>query len=90
MRIDNNHNPVSSTAKPNQVDSVPAAQAHLGSSGHAATSIEVGRIEGLLQLIVSANEIRESLVQDARAKIQSGEYLTKAAAYQAAGDILNL
>lgn len=56
----------------------------------ASTSIETNSIEALTSLLEGGAEVRESLVQEIKLKIQVGEYLTQKSAVETADAILNL
>ncbi len=92
MRIDNGGNPIQPNVPPQQTQSAPKADGTtVGSTPHdSLTSVNANSIEGLLQSIVSGNEIRESVINEIRLKIQTGEYLAKESALQTASSILNL
>ena len=92
MRIDNGSNPIQPNLPPRQTQSAARADGTTaGNTPHdSLTSVNVNSIEGLLQLIVSSNEIRESVINDIKLKIQTGEYLAKESALQTASSILNL
>lgn len=55
-----------------------------------STSIETGSIEALSSLLENGSQVRESLVQEIKLKIQVGEYLTQKSAVETADAILNL
>ncbi len=55
-----------------------------------SASIETNSIESLTALLSGGAEVRESLVQEIKLKIQVGEYLTQKAAVDTADAILNL
>ena len=56
----------------------------------AAPSIDTSSIESLTSLLAGGAEVRESLVQEIKLKIETGEYLTQKAAVETADAILNL
>jgi anti-sigma28 factor (negative regulator of flagellin synthesis) len=56
----------------------------------ASPAIETNSIEALTSLLVGGAEVRESLVQEIKLKIQTGEYLSQKAAVETADAILNL
>lgn len=58
--------------------------------GSPLTSVDTQSINGVLKLMTGASEIRESVVNDIKLKIQSGEYLAKQDAFETASSILNL
>ena len=47
-------------------------------------------MENLLALVAGGEEVREQLVANIKLKIQTGQFLTQAAAVQTADAILNL
>ena len=56
----------------------------------ASTSIDTKSIGELTALLEGGAEVRESLVQEIKLKIQIGEYLTQKSAVDTADAILNL
>ena len=90
MRIDNGPNSIEPPPQQKQAASKPSGAAANGTRDGSLTSVNLDSIDGLLQRIVSSGEIRESVVNDIKMKIQSGEYLAKQSALQTASSILNL
>ena len=92
MRIDHGGNSIEPHIRTQQTQ--PARKSSSASAENAErsslTSVDVGSVEGLLQLIVSSNEIRESVINDIKSQIQNGEYLAKQSALKTASSILNL
>ena len=72
-------------AKVGKVSSQRASGPH-----EASTSIDTNSIEALNTLLGNGAEVRESLVQEIKLKIQVGEYLTQKSAVETADAILNL
>ncbi|QEG23355.1 hypothetical protein [Mariniblastus fucicola] len=66
-----------------------SSQAASGPEG-ASTSIDTSSVEMLNALLGGGSEVRESLVQEIKLKIEVGEYLTQKSAVDAADAILNL
>ncbi len=66
-----------------------SSQKASGPSG-ASTSIDTSSIEALTALLGGGSEVRETLVQEIKLKIQVGEYLTQKSAVDTADAILNL
>ena len=66
-----------------------SSQRASGTEG-ASTSIETNSIADLTALLEGGSDVRESLVQEIKLKIQVGEYLTQKAAVDTADAILNL
>ncbi len=62
----------------------------VGGSDGTSASIETNSIESLTSLLEGGAEVRESLVQEIKLKVQAGEYLTQKAAVETADAILNL
>lgn len=89
MRIDSSSNPIKPNIAPAE-NAGSRAGAAAASGGLPAPSVDVRQIEGLLQLIVNANQINDSLVNETRARIQTEEFLSKSSAYETASAILNL
>lgn len=56
----------------------------------ASSSIDTNSIEALNTLLGNGAEVRESLVQEIKLKIQVGEYLTQKSAVETAEAVLNL
>lgn len=56
----------------------------------ASNSIDTSSLEGLTKLLAGGSEVRETLVQEIKLKIQVGEYLTQKSAVDTADAILNL
>lgn len=92
MRIDNGSNPIEPNSPPRQTQAASkvSGESVAGNRDGALTSVNVGSIDGLLQLIVNKSEIRESVVNEIKTKIQTGEYLAKQSALETASSILNL
>lgn len=90
MRIDSGSNPIKPNLVPRDSVSSRSGAGVPNTASFTGASVDVGQIEGLLQLIVSGNEISENLVNQVRAKIQNEDYVSKASAYEAADAILNL
>ncbi|MFN3191410.1 MAG: hypothetical protein ACE361_12885 [Aureliella sp.] len=88
MRIDSSSNPIKPNIAP--VENPGSRAGAAASGGLPAPSVDVRQIEGLLQLIVNANQINDSLVNETRARIQTEEFLSKSSAYETASAILNL
>ena len=62
----------------------------VGGPAGTSTSIDTSSIESLTALLEGGAEVRESLVQEIKLKIQVGEYLTQKSAVDTADAILNL
>ena len=90
MRIDNGAKSVEQQSQTQQTQSAKSIGESHGPRDGSLTSIDVGSIDGLLQLIVSSTEIRQSMINELKTKIQTGEYLAKQSALQTASSILNL
>ena len=92
MRIDHGANSIEPHVRTQQAEAAAKSSRASAEStrGGSLTSVNVGSVESLLQLIVSSSEIRESVVNDIKAKIQSGEYLAKQSALETASSILDL
>ncbi|MFK7737098.1 MAG: hypothetical protein AB8B50_13770 [Pirellulaceae bacterium] len=90
MRIDSGSNPIKPNIVPRDNVSSRSGAGVPSTASLIGANVDVGQIDGLLQLIVSGNEISENLVNQVRAKIQTEEYASKASAYEAADAILNL
>lgn len=92
MRIDHGANSIEPHVRSQQTQAASTSkQASAGSTrGGSLTSVNVGSVEGLLMQIVSSSEIRDSVINDIKTKIQSGEYLAKQSALETASSILNL
>lgn len=70
-----------------------AQQSETSSATQAAapsTSIQLDSIRDLSQVLEQSAEVRESVVEAVKLKIQTGEYLTKQAAVETARSILDL
>jgi len=90
MRI----NPAGNSVPPQykRLDSKPHAQ-HGGAAASpqsSVTSIQLDSIRDLSQVLEQSAEVRESVVEAVKLKLQSGEYLTKQAAVETARSILDL
>lgn len=88
MRIDNGINSATPLAGKNLSKAAPK-------SGGAKSAGQVGAassnsVDNLLKLVSDSTEIRESLVNDIKLKIQTGEYLAQQSAVETASSILNL
>ncbi|MCD0459910.1 flagellar biosynthesis anti-sigma factor FlgM [Roseiconus lacunae] len=70
--------------------SVSRADASAANVSTSATSIQLDSIRELSQVLEQAADVRESVVEDVKLKIQTGEYLTKEAALNTARSILDL
>ncbi len=68
----------------------PGGNASPASTAVSATAIQLDSIRELSQVLEQSVEVRESVVEAVKLKIQAGEYLTKAAAAEAARSILEL
>jgi anti-sigma28 factor (negative regulator of flagellin synthesis) len=62
----------------------------VGGPSGALTSIETSSVESLYALMGNTAEVRDSLVQEIKLKVEAGEYLTQKAAVETADAILNL
>ena len=60
------------------------------SAATTSTSIQVDSIRDLSQVLEQAADVRESVVEAVKLKLQAGEYLTEAAAAETARSILDL
>ncbi|MCA9137415.1 MAG: hypothetical protein KDB00_11670 [Planctomycetales bacterium] len=72
---------------------VAAQQAETSSSTQtptSSTSIQLDSIRDLSQVLEQAADVRESVVEAVKLKLQTGEYLTKQAAADTARSILDL
>jgi anti-sigma28 factor (negative regulator of flagellin synthesis) len=56
----------------------------------SATSIQLDSIRDLSQVLEQSTEVRESVVEAVKLKLQAGEYLSKQAAVDTARSILDL
>ena len=92
MRI----NPVGNTqpAQYKRLDSQTAAQKGETPSSTqtqaSSTSIQLDSIRDLSQVLEQAADVRESVVEEVKLKLQAGEYLSKQAAVDTARSILDL
>lgn len=93
MRI----NPAGNSNPPQykRLDSQPTAPSSGESSAspsapHSSTSIQLDSIRDLSQILEQSAEVRESVVEAIKLKLQAGEYLTKEAAVETARSILDL
>ena len=90
MRIDNSTNPVN--------PKVPADAKATQASGHATgdvrgrslTTVDPKSVDSLLALVSNSSEIRESVVNDIKAKVKNGEFLARQSAVETANAILDL
>jgi hypothetical protein len=90
MRIDSGSNPIKPNLVPRDNASNRSGAGVPNTASQSGASVEVNQIDGLLQLIVSGNEISKDLVNKVRTNIQTEAYVSKASAYEAADAILNL
>jgi anti-sigma28 factor (negative regulator of flagellin synthesis) len=93
MRIENSANSIKPRLTQAQSTAAATPRANHAPGGDPARSlsaVDVKSIDNLLNLIASSSEIRESVVNDVKMKIQTGEYLAKQSAVETAGAILNL
>lgn len=74
-----------SKATPQQGEASASPQASA-----ASTSIQLDSIRDLSQVLEQSAEVRESVVEAVKLKLQTGEYLSKAAAVETARSILDL
>ena len=92
MRI----NPAGNSNPPQykRLDSQPTASSGESSASpsapHSSTSIQLDSIRDLSQILEQSAEVRESVVEAIKLKLQAGEYLTKEAAVETARSILDL
>ncbi|WP_182868222.1 hypothetical protein [Stieleria mannarensis] len=77
-----------STAQQNETSS--PTQATAAPSTTASTSIQLDSIRDLSQVLKQSADVRESVVEAVKLKLQTGEYLTKEAAAETARSILDL
>ena len=63
---------------------------HATANATALPAWDVKSIQSLMQLFARTSEVREEVVDHVKAKIQTGKYLEKQAAYDAASAILDL
>ena len=78
-----------------QAQNVPASNGSVSASASTsnaanAPTINTDSMENLLALVAGGEEVREQLVANIKLKIQTGQFLTQAAAVQTADAILNL
>ncbi len=95
MRIDNSANSIKSRLAQAQTQSTAAASVRAnhasgGDPSRSLSTVDVKSIDSLLKLVAGSSEIRESLVNEVKTKIQTGEYLAKQSAVETASAILNL
>ncbi len=90
MRI----NPAGNSVPPQYKRVDPQANPQQGgaaaSSPASSTSIQFDSIRDLSQVLEQSAEVRESVVEAVKLKLQSGEYLTQEAAVETARSILDL
>ena len=79
-----------SQSKAQQSETSSPTQASAAQSSTASTSIQLDSIRDLSQVLTQSADVRESVVEAVKLKIQSGEYLTKEAAVDTARSILDL
>ena len=91
MRIDHGANSIKPhvTNRPAKAASGNANHV-VGDTNGSLSSIDVKSIDSLQKLVTNSGEIRESVVNDVKTKIQTGEYLAKQSAVETASAILNL
>ncbi|MCC9602044.1 flagellar biosynthesis anti-sigma factor FlgM [Stieleria sp. JC731] len=95
MRINPTNNSLPSDIKrldpkgPNG-QSASRAEASVANVSTSTDSIQLDSIRELSQVLEQAADVRESVVEDVKLKIQSGEYLTREAAVSTARSILDL
>ncbi|OYP32358.1 hypothetical protein [Rhodopirellula sp. MGV] len=70
--------------------SASRAEESAASVSTSADSIQLDSIRELSQVLEQAADVRESVVEDVKLKLQSGEYLTREAAVSTARSILDL
>ena len=92
MRI----NPIGNSLPPqykrldNQAPAQPGETPSSAQASASTTSIQLDSIRDLSQVLEQSAEVRESVVEAVKLKIQAGEYLTKQAAVETARSILDL
>ncbi|MEO1530039.1 MAG: hypothetical protein AAFX06_31890 [Planctomycetota bacterium] len=89
MRIDPN-NSIQRPVSQRQESVAPRSKPVSGEPATSVSAVDVGSLDALLTLLADSGKIREAVVVDVQAKIQSGEYLAKASAYETASAILDL
>ena len=74
-----------SQAKPRQGEATPATQ-----TSASSTTIQLDSIRDLSQVLEQTADVRESVVEAVKLKLQAGDYLSKQAAVDTARSILDL
>jgi anti-sigma28 factor (negative regulator of flagellin synthesis) len=93
MRIENSAHSIKPRLTQAQSTASATPRANHASSGdpnRSLSTVDVKSLDNLLNVIASSNEVRESVVNDVKMKIQTGEYLAKQSAIETASAILNL
>ena len=92
MRIDNGGKPIRPHVPAEQTKPTRKAGGGVtgGGTADSLTSVNIGSLDNLLKSVAGSGEIRESVVNDIKLKIQTGEYLAKQSALETASSILNL
>ncbi|TWU02156.1 hypothetical protein [Stieleria varia] len=90
MRIENSGSPIAPQQNAGKASQAASTNQSAASVGSSLTSIDVKSIESILALVADTSSIRDTVVADVKARIQTGEYLTKQSAVETANAILNL
>lgn len=89
MRIDPN-NSIQRSVNQRNPSVAPRSKPVSGEAATSVSAVDVKSLDALLKTLAASGEIRDSVVEDIKARIQTGEYLAKAAAYETASAILDL
>lgn len=90
MKIHDGSHSLRPKIQPNSTPPKPEKSGNGGSAPIKQASVNTQSTENLLATIGDVSEIRETLVQEIKLKLQAGEYLTQKAAVETADAILNL
>lgn len=90
MKIENGNNPIQPQGQYANANRAQGAKDGATRLEGSATSVDVTSVEGLLNLVSDATEVRKSLVAEVKLKIQAGEYLAQQSAVETARSILDL
>ena len=90
MRIEPAANSVKRPALKDVANTRSARPSAAASGEGSGATVDTQSINVVLKLITDASKIRESVVNDIKAQVQTGEYLAKQDAYETASSILNL
>ena len=92
MRIDHGPNPIDPHSSPSQsqLAAQRATRSTQSSAGQTSTAIDLQSIDNLLKVLADSSEIRESVVNEVKLKIETGEFLVRQAAVDTASAILEM